>query len=458
VVGAGAVACGAAPRGGRPTRPVLRAARWACGRRRRAAARSSGCPLRTALAAALHGPGGLVAQLALVDPLLGLPGGVAPGAAVVVTGAVRAPSPRRRPPGVRRGGRRDLGGAPAGEPAPAPRSRHRAAAATGGRPAPVGGFSVPSPGAQLWPPGRGSLRADLAATLPPPAGAAGAGTHAAGAGTRAAGARARATRPRGTLVATTTPALATLTGGVARAGRPARPRRVARPGRPALAPATRRAAILRLGVPIPPRTRRPTLLARWPRAAPQVRLSPSRPTRPPRPAACAACGGLAAGTAPTTPPVVGVAAATGARRCHVEPGYRRPHEHLCEAKREEGRPEGRPSSREIRRRPTLPGSLLPSTIGAGGLNFRVRNGNGCDPSAMATEICCQLRSVATERRPPEDSIASTNITEIQALGRLVPVGCTRCRASTSGLSTWWSTTGLTRLTLWGTSSWNGLRT
>src|SRR5207302_8580342 len=40
--------------------------------------------------------------------------------------------------------------------------------------------------------------------------------------------------------------------------------------------------------------------------------------------------------------------------------------------------------RRIRRRPTLPGGLPPSTIGAGGLNFRVRNGNGCDSAAMAT--------------------------------------------------------------------------
>jgi hypothetical protein len=40
--------------------------------------------------------------------------------------------------------------------------------------------------------------------------------------------------------------------------------------------------------------------------------------------------------------------------------------------------------REIRRRPTLPGGLPPSTIGAGGLHFRVRNGNGCYPAAMAT--------------------------------------------------------------------------
>ena len=40
-----------------------------------------------------------------------------------------------------------------------------------------------------------------------------------------------------------------------------------------------------------------------------------------------------------------------------------------------------------RRRPTLPGGLPPSTIGAGGLNCRVRNGNGCFPAAMATGNC-----------------------------------------------------------------------
>ena len=37
-----------------------------------------------------------------------------------------------------------------------------------------------------------------------------------------------------------------------------------------------------------------------------------------------------------------------------------------------------------RRRPTLPGGSPPSTIGAGGLHFRVRNGNGCFPAAIAT--------------------------------------------------------------------------
>ncbi len=39
---------------------------------------------------------------------------------------------------------------------------------------------------------------------------------------------------------------------------------------------------------------------------------------------------------------------------------------------------------KIRRRPTLPGGCPPSTIGADGLNFRVRNGNGCDSIAMTT--------------------------------------------------------------------------
>ena len=40
---------------------------------------------------------------------------------------------------------------------------------------------------------------------------------------------------------------------------------------------------------------------------------------------------------------------------------------------------------ELRRRPTLPGRLHPSTIGAERLNFRVRNGNGCGPLASTTE-------------------------------------------------------------------------
>ena len=37
----------------------------------------------------------------------------------------------------------------------------------------------------------------------------------------------------------------------------------------------------------------------------------------------------------------------------------------------------------VRRRPTLPHSVGCSTIGAGGLSFRVRNGSGRFPAAMA---------------------------------------------------------------------------
>ncbi len=38
----------------------------------------------------------------------------------------------------------------------------------------------------------------------------------------------------------------------------------------------------------------------------------------------------------------------------------------------------------LRRRPTLPHGLPCSTMGSGGLNFRVRDGNGCGPSDIAT--------------------------------------------------------------------------
>ena len=50
-----------------------------------------------------------------------------------------------------------------------------------------------------------------------------------------------------------------------------------------------------------------------------------------------------------------------------------------------GRPSGRPFAQLIRRRPTLPGPFKPSTIGAEGLNFSVRNGKRCDPLALTTE-------------------------------------------------------------------------
>ena len=46
---------------------------------------------------------------------------------------------------------------------------------------------------------------------------------------------------------------------------------------------------------------------------------------------------------------------------------------------------GRPS-RKGGRRPTLPGACAPSTIGAGGLNFSVRNGKRCIPAAVTAQV------------------------------------------------------------------------
>ncbi len=42
------------------------------------------------------------------------------------------------------------------------------------------------------------------------------------------------------------------------------------------------------------------------------------------------------------------------------------------------------AGRKTRRRPTLPLTYASSTIGSGGLNFRVRDGIGCGPSDVAT--------------------------------------------------------------------------
>ena len=47
---------------------------------------------------------------------------------------------------------------------------------------------------------------------------------------------------------------------------------------------------------------------------------------------------------------------------------------------------GVPDLRKGGRRPTLPGACAPSTIGAGGLNFSVRNGKRCIPAAMTAQI------------------------------------------------------------------------
>ena len=126
---------------------------------------------------------------------------------------------------------------------------------------------------------------------------------------------------------------------------------------------------------------------------------------------------------------------------------------------EEGRStiQGATLFKHVRRRPTLPRSPPRSTIGAEGLNFRVRNGTGCFPFAITAvtllrchrprEACCVHPGDEPLKSPDPPKEARPHLgnrtvdakqeygVEAKPLGLLVPVSCTRCRASTSGLST-----------------------
>ena len=46
---------------------------------------------------------------------------------------------------------------------------------------------------------------------------------------------------------------------------------------------------------------------------------------------------------------------------------------------------------------TLPTDDSVSTIAGRGLNFRIRNGNGCDPSPMATERCLTVLVISSAK-------------------------------------------------------------
>jgi hypothetical protein len=130
---------------------------------------------------------------------------------------------------------------------------------------------------------------------------------------------------------------------------------------------------------------------------------------------------------------VSITAGTGGRRClgrHSEEGRSTLRE--------------RPSSWHVRRRPTLPRGPPRSTIGAEELNFRVRNGTGCFPFAVTAETLwrCHRLSASSARACGDRIPGTAQWTRKQEygvgakpLGLLVPVSCTRCRASTSGLST-----------------------
>ena len=136
------------------------------------------------------------------------------------------------------------------------------------------------------------------------------------------------------------------------------------------------------------------------------------------------------------------------------------------------------------RRPIFPKGCPLSIFGAGELDFRVRDGNGYGLSASVTSIllldCDRLRPCArTFERGRREVLEIHDLVVLfgirypdipfspLTLGQklkwssprpLVPLSFIRHRTSTCGLSSRWSTCGLTRLTRWGTSSPGELRT
>jgi hypothetical protein len=64
-----------------------------------------------------------------------------------------------------------------------------------------------------------------------------------------------------------------------------------------------------------------------------------------------------------------------------------------------------PLVHEDRRRPTLPGACAPSTIGANGLDFSVRNGKRYFPVALTAEV--SRAGAATAASHPQNSIATS---------------------------------------------------
>jgi hypothetical protein len=95
-----------------------------------------------------------------------------------------------------------------------------------------------------------------------------------------------------------------------------------------------------------------------------------------------------------------------------------------------------------RQRPTLPLRHRGSTIGAGGLNFRVRDGNGCLPSAMVTEKM-KIEYCLTDypfQTTAQGMVCGKTydmvwIFMVKPLDRLVSVSSIRYRTYTSDLST-----------------------
>ena len=109
-----------------------------------------------------------------------------------------------------------------------------------------------------------------------------------------------------------------------------------------------------------------------------------------------------------------------------------------------------------------------STIGAGRLNFCVRNGNRWDPPAVVTGMRpawwrhgmrrARLGVAGDKARFVSVEVCGKQEIEVKPHGHLVRVSSTRYRACTSRLSTRWSSWGLTpNLIGLEISSWRGLR-
>jgi hypothetical protein len=167
---------------------------------------------------------------------------------------------------------------------------------------------------------------------------------------------------------------------------PACPRR--RPGLPArpARPVRKHARPARLTRPVrkharPARLTRPVRKHARPARAVRLRVRPRRQAR----ASCRQPGtpsrrpaARARSRPPPTPSKLAVRADIPAQA---------PLPHWIHRRRAEGRYQhgSGPQHEDVRRRPTLPRGPPRSTIGAEGLNFRVRNGTGCFPFAMAAE-------------------------------------------------------------------------
>ena len=108
---------------------------------------------------------------------------------------------------------------------------------------------------------------------------------------------------------------------------------------------------------------------------------------------------------------------------------------------------------EGRRRRTLPPGGPGSTIRAAGLNFRVRDGIGWFPCAIATGqgVLCRTRyrGIGVQRPGADSCVPACSLGWWTGLigpakphGPLVRLGCSACAPCTCRLSTWWSPTAL----------------